>query len=261
MGLPVGNGLNLLLQRIINLGDPQGPTDAVTKQYVDNLIRGLDWKASVKAASTTNVALTGLLTIDGYQTVAGDRVLLKDQTTASENGIWIVAAGAWTRATDFNDGLAVTSSAAIPVEVGTANHDTVWILTTDTAVTVGTTALTFSQLGGGITYVQGNGILIVGTTVSAKAGTGGGLIVDSTGIRVDRSVTPQKFAANVPAGSTGDVVHNLGVTDLSGITLFDISGAKPVLVLTDTTVKDANTVTFAFGTAATSGQYRAVISG
>lgn len=261
MGLPIGNGLNLLLQRIVNVGDPQGPADAATKQYVDNLIRGLDWKQSVRVVSTTNVALTGLLTIDGIQTAAGDRVLLKDQTAAAENGIWIVAGGAWSRATDFDDGVEVTSAAAVPIEQGSANHDTVWILTTDGVATVGTTGLTFSQLGGGITYVQGNGILIAGTTISAKAAVAGGLIVDANGIRVDRSVTPQKYAVNVPAGSTGAVTHSLGTQDLTGIQLYDISGAKPKLVLTDTEITDANTVTFSWGTAATSGQYRAVISG
>jgi phage-related tail fiber protein len=262
MALPIGNGLNLLLQRIVNLGDPQAPTDAATKQYVDNLIRGLDWKPSVKVATTANLAaLSGLLTIDGVTLAAGDRVLVKDQTDGTQNGIYVVATGAWSRATDFNDGLSITSAAATSVELGSTNADSVWILTTDGTVTVGTTTMAFSKLGGGITYVQGNGILIVGSTVSAKATTSGGLIVDASGIRVDRSVTPQKYAANVPAGSTGAVSHSLNTTDLTGIMLYDISGAKPVLVLTDATITDANTVTFSFGTAATSGQYRAVISG
>jgi hypothetical protein len=256
----IGDGLDLALQRIINLGDPNAPTDAVTKQYVDALIRGLDWKASVRALSVGNVSLTGTQTIDGVVLAAGDRVLLKDQTDATQNGIYIVATGAWSRAADFNDGVSVTSAAAVPIESGTTNHDSVWILTTDGTITVGTTALAFSQLGGGITYVQGNGILITGTSIALKATASGGLIVDSSGVHVDRSLVPNKWAANVPTGTSCALAHGLGSTDVI-TALYDISGAKPVRVITDETITDANTVTLTFATAATSGQYRAVVLG
>jgi hypothetical protein len=260
MATRIGNGLDLLLQRIVNLGDPSGPTDAVTKQYVDNLIRGLDWKQSVKAASTGNVTLTGAQTIDGVSLVAGDRVLLKNQTDGTQNGIWVVAAGAWSRPTDFNDSTAVTSAAATSVELGTSNKDTVYVLTTDGTITIGTTAQTWSQLGGGITYTAGNGIIITGSSIAAQAGTGGGLLVDATGIRRDPSVVPAKFAANVPTGTSCAVSHGLGSTDVI-VALYDISGAKPVAIITDATITDANTVTLTFATAATSGQYRCVVMG
>src|SRR5439155_16102584 len=115
----VGNGLDLQLQRIINLGDPQSPTDAATKQYIDNLIRGLDWKASVKVATTANISLTGVQTIDGVLLAAGDRVLVKTQTDATQNGVYVVATGAWSRAADFDGSNGdVTASAAMTVEQG-----------------------------------------------------------------------------------------------------------------------------------------------
>src|SRR5262245_18827628 len=80
--------------------DPASALQAATKQYVDNLVTGLAWSDTVRAATTANITLSGTQTIDGVAVVAGDRVLVKNQTTASENGVYVVAAGAWTRATD-----------------------------------------------------------------------------------------------------------------------------------------------------------------
>src|SRR4051812_8331924 len=92
--------LNLNSQKIINVADPTAGTDGANKQYVDNLSAGLSWKEAMRAASTANLTLSGTQTIDGVAVVANDRVLAKDQSTASGNGIYVVAAGAWARATD-----------------------------------------------------------------------------------------------------------------------------------------------------------------
>lgn len=83
----------------------------MTKAQLDAMFRGLKWKNSVKVASTTNLTLSGTQTIDTVAVVAGDRVLAKDQSSASANGIYVVAAGAWTRATDFDDSVEVSSGA------------------------------------------------------------------------------------------------------------------------------------------------------
>lgn len=96
-------------------------------------------KVDVRLASTANVAsITGLLTIDSVVTVAGDRVLLKDQSTASQNGIYIVAAGAWTRATDFdaNTNNEVDLGADVWVSAGSVNIGKRYTLTTTGAITV-----------------------------------------------------------------------------------------------------------------------------
>lgn len=261
MAQKVSNGLDLLLQRIINLGDPTGPTDAATKQYVDNLIRGLDWKASVRVKTTANITLSGTQTVDGIALAAGDRILVANQTDQTQNGVYVVAAGTWSRANDFSDSQSVTASAAVTVEQGSAAADTVWLLITDGTVTIGTSNLVFSQLGGGITYTQGNGILVSGTVISAKAATAGGILVSAAGISVDRSLVPNKYAANVPAGSTSAVLtHNLGTTDIVPA-LYDLTGAKPKSMLPEVEPTDANTATIYFATAPTSGQYRVVLMG
>lgn len=112
-----------------------------------------DWKESVRVATTTNGTLATAYesgdTVDGVTLATGDRILLKDQTTGSENGIYTVnASGAPTRATDFVDPL-VTGGAAVVVEEGTANADTIWGVTNNGVVDVGTDAITFAELGGG----------------------------------------------------------------------------------------------------------------
>lgn len=111
----------------------------------------LDYKTSCRVATTANLAaLSGLLTIDGVVLVAGDRVLVKDQAAGSQNGIYVAAVGAWARAADADDGAKLNSGAIIPIEAGTANGDTLWMLTTDGAITIGVTALAFSNIQGNV---------------------------------------------------------------------------------------------------------------
>jgi len=159
--------------------DPTNNLHAATKQYVDGLIQGLDIKASVRVATTVNLSsLSGLLTVDGIGLSAGNRVLVKNQSAAANNGIYVVAANAWTRAPDFNSAANVTAGAFTFVEEGTANADTGWVLVTDNNITLGTTALTFTQFcsAGLTTVVNGAGITVVRTgnqfTVSHTAHTG-----------------------------------------------------------------------------------------
>ena len=148
----------------------------------------LDSKASCRVATTANLAaLSGLLTIDGVVLVAGDRVLVKNQTTPSQNGIYVVAAGAWTRATDADGGTKLTSGATVPVEAGTTQEDTLWMLTTDGAITVGVTALAFAAVNGNVgtpgTYNQ--------VTVDAKGRVVAGVLGSTGGklLRITRYTT------------------------------------------------------------------------
>lgn len=124
--------------------DPSNANDVVRKSYVDAIASGLDWKASVQVASTGNLTLSGEQTIDGVLTSAS-RILVKDQTTGSENGIYVTAAGAWSRATDADEDAEVTAGLAVFVTEGTANSDKGFVLTTDDPIVVGTTALSFTQ--------------------------------------------------------------------------------------------------------------------
>lgn len=148
----------------------------VTKEYVDAIKQNLDIKDSVHVASTANVSLTagssGLEagdTIDGVALVAGDRVLLKNQTDASENGIYVAVASGGTpaRSTDANSSDKVTSGLFVFVEEGTANADQGYVLTTNSTITLGNTDLTFTQFSGAGQITAGNGIVKSANTISA----------------------------------------------------------------------------------------------
>ena len=135
---------------------------------IRRLIDGGDYKPSVRVATTANIALTGEQTIDGVAVVAGDRVLVMAQTAGAENGIYVAAAGAWARAEDANSAGDLTSGVIVPVESGTTNADTVWMLTTDGAITIGTTALTF-QIKSGDASTARKGQVQLATSAEAQA--------------------------------------------------------------------------------------------
>ena len=143
-------------QRITNLAAPTGDNDAARKADVDAARTGLDVKVSCRVATTANITLSGTQTIDGIAVVANDRVLVKNQTTASQNGIYVCAAGAWTRATDADTDAEVTAGMFTFIEEGTTNADTGWVLSTNAPITVGTTSLTFTQFSGAGVGVPAN---------------------------------------------------------------------------------------------------------
>ena len=155
------------------------PTDSAhiaTKGYVDSARQGLDVKQSVRVASTANVAIATALeagdVIDGVTLVAGDRVLLKNQTTTSENGIYVaVASGAASRSTDAN-GTADTGELKPGtfafVEEGTVNFDSGFVISTDGTITVGTTGITWTQFSGAGSFEAGDGLSKSGTQVNVN---------------------------------------------------------------------------------------------
>lgn len=138
-------GDNLILEQNdgtpIDAGNVRGPQGNQGIQGIQGN-PGLDAAFRVLAASTGNLTLSGTQTIDGVACVAGDRVLAKDQTTASQNGIYVVAAGAWTRATDA-DVAAEVGAATVNVQAGTVNGGTRWVTTLKSTDTVGTTAMSW----------------------------------------------------------------------------------------------------------------------
>lgn len=256
----VMNGLDLQAQRIQNLGSPSVGTDAVTRDYVDGAIRGLDWKPEVIAASTGNVSLTAPGTVvDGITLAVNDRVLLKDQTAPAENGIyvWTGAAVALTRALDA-DSATELSGATVTVQRGTVNADRVYRITADDPLTLGTTAITLAQVGGGggTAYTAGNGLLLTGSDFSVGAGTGMSVTADAVGI--DTAVVVRKFAANVGGVTSQAVTHNLGTRDIQ-VTLYDATTFAEVLA--DYTHTDVNNITVAFAVAPAANAYRIVVQG
>lgn len=167
--------------KITNLANPVSDTDAANKYYVDSVAQGLDVKASCLVATTENIGLSGLLTVDGVTLTAGDRVLVKNQSAPAENGIYVVAASAWSRTSDA-DAWAELVSAYTFIEAGNTYADTGWVCTVNAGGTLGTTAVTWSQFSGAGTYIAGTGLTLTGNTFSITntAVTAGGY-GDTTG--------------------------------------------------------------------------------
>lgn len=167
-------------QRITNVATPTQSTDAVNKAYADALVNGLDIKESCRVATTGNVSVTGgsgSLTIDGVTLANGDRILVKDQSTASENGIYyfdVYSSPTWrlSRATDADGNDEVSPGMFTFIEEGTVNADSGYVLTTNGNINVGSTSLTFTQFSGAGMVVAGNGLTKTGNTLAVGAGTG-----------------------------------------------------------------------------------------
>lgn len=142
----LANRTAFLKQQIDQLYSGQlTPSWIASQTYVQGELQKLDAKQSVRAATVANITLSGAQTIDGVTLTVGDRVLVKDQTTAAQNGIYLVAAQSWTRATDADNGTKLSSGARVAVEEGTVNAGKVWYLATAGAISVGTTALLFAD--------------------------------------------------------------------------------------------------------------------
>lgn len=179
----------------ISVATPTDDGHAATKGYVDSARSGLDVKASVRVATTAAINLSSDLeagdVIDGVTLVAGDRVLVKHQSTASENGIYVaVASGAASRATDADTSAEVTTGMFTFVSEGTANADSGWVLSTNDTITLGSTGLTFVQFSGAGQITAGDGLTKSGNTINA-VGTAGRISVSSDAIDIDAAYVGQ----------------------------------------------------------------------
>jgi len=193
--------------KITGLGTPTDATDAATKAYVDSAAQGIDWKGSVRAATTAAVTLSSDLEagdiIDGVTLVAGNRILVKNQAAGSENGIYVVqATGAPTRATDADADAEVTASFAVFVEEGTANADSGWVLTNDGAVTVGTTELVFTQFTGLGQITAGTGLTKTANTLNV-VGTADRITANADSIDIASTYAGQSTIVTVGTITTG----------------------------------------------------------
>lgn len=196
------SSVSLNSQKITGLGTPTADTDAATKGYVDAARTGLDAKESVRAATTANITLSGTQTIDGVSLIAGNRVLVKNQSTASANGIYVVASGAWTRATDADTNTEVTSGMFTFVEEGTTQANTGWVLSTANPIVVGTTNLTFVQFSGAGVITAGNGLTQSGNVISAQ-GTSNRISVSGAGIDIAATYVGQTSITTLGTIGTG----------------------------------------------------------
>jgi hypothetical protein len=187
--------------KVVNVGTPTADTDGATKGYVDSVAQGLKPKDSVKAATTANITLSGEQNIDGISVVAGDRVLVKNQSTASQNGIYIVSGSSWARSSDANAWSELVS-AFVFVEEGSTLADTGWTCTVNQGGTIGTTAVTFTQFSGAGSYAAGNGLSLVGSTFAVVA-NGSTIDVSGSGIKIADTYAGQTSIVTVGTIGTG----------------------------------------------------------
>ncbi len=166
--------------KITNVGNPTTATDVANKAYVDSIAQGLRWKEPARVATTGNITLSGLQTIDGVSVAEGNRVLVINQTNATENGIYVASSGSWSRSGDADTGSELVS-AALFVSEGTTNGDKGFVCTNNEIIigTTNITFVTFTVVGG---YSAGNGIEIIGNVISAKGDGTRGIGVDASGI-------------------------------------------------------------------------------
>ena len=192
---------------VINMAAPVNPGDAVNKSYVDNFINATSWKVAVLAATTANITLSGEQTIDGVAT-SSSRVLVKNQSTASQNGIYISNSGAWTRSSDMNSWVQVPA-AAVFVEEGTVNGDIGWVCTAQPGGTLGTTAINFVQFSTAGAYsADGTTLQLVSGVFSIKNGGVGAIQLGSVtdGVTLDQSGSGSTL--EVKAGGISDTQIN-----------------------------------------------------
>jgi hypothetical protein len=267
LAVPIAD-VDLNSHKITNLTDPTGPQDAATKAYVDAARSGLDVKQSVRAATTANINPATALTIDGVELAVGDRVLVKNQDTAANNGIYVVASGSWARAEDADSSAEVTTGMFTFVSEGTVNADSGWVLTTNDAITLGTTGLTFVQFSGAGQITAGDGLTKDGNTLNV-VGTADRITANADSIDIASTYVGQGTittvgtidtgvwngtAVAVAYGGTGATTAADARTNLSAIT-------KYAATITGTGSATSFTVTHNFNTKDVTVSVRDTLSG
>lgn len=299
LAAPTGD-VSMNAHKITGLATPTASTDAANKGYVDSAVAGLDWKESVHLLAASNVALsgsTGTLVIDGHaaldDTDSGYRILLKGQTTAADNGIYVYTDDATnytlSRATD-GDAYAELIGAAVFVSEGTTYGATAWVQTNHYLTSF--SGQTWAQFSGQGTYLANNGVVLNGSTFSfapktdggldtggsgayvklqtnsglgttsngLAVGAGTGISVSSGNVAIDTTVVARKYATNIGNGSatTFTVTHNLNNLDVIVQVYTNADGSE---VFADVARATVNTVTVSVASAPTSNQYRVVVIG
>ena len=253
------SAVSLNSQKITGLADPTADADAANKGYVDGVAQGLDVKDSVVATTTANGTLSTAFangqSIDGVTLQTGDRILIKNQTTASQNGIYNVnASGAPSRATDMATG-ANAAGAFVFVEQGTVNAENGFTCTSDTgSAVVGTNNLTFAQFSGAGQIIAGNGLEKSGNTLSADVKANSGIIIDNSEISLKLDASSILGTLSIGDGGTGATTASAALTNL-GLSNYaktliddaDAAAARTTLGLGSIATQAANSVAITGG--------------
>ena len=256
----LGGNLDANSNKIINLATPTASTDSATKGYVDSVASGLDVKKSVRLATTQDLdsngsisgtitysatggtssrgqitatlAVSDTFTVDSVNLGAaqdGTRILLKNQTTQTQNGIWITTISGTSltldRATDFDEDIEVTAAAFTFVEEGTVNSDTGWVVTTNDPITIGGSSgsnIVWVQFSGAGQIIAGDGLDKTGNTLSLDLKANGGLVIETTELAIDLSASSITGTLAATDGgavqtsyTTGDLLYASGSTAIS----------------------------------------------
>ncbi len=213
--------------RITGLANPSSDNDAANKTYVDSIAQGLSLKDSVRVGTTANITLSGEQTIDGVSVVAGNRVLVKNQSTASQNGIYTAASGAWSRSTDADESSEVTAGMFTFITEGSTNANSGWVLTTTGTITLGSTSLSFTQFSGAGSIIAGTGMTKSGNTLDV-AGTTDRITANADSIDIASTYVGQASITTTGALSSGSIGSSFGAIDIGAdaLTAGAISGTN-----------------------------------
>lgn len=235
--------------KLTNLADPVNTTDAANKQYVDSVAQGLDVKASVVAATTVDITLSGLQNIDGISVQNGDRVLVKNQSLPQENGIYIASASAWVRSSDadtWND----LVSAFTFVETGSTQADTGWVCTVNAGGTLGTTPVTWAQFSGAGSYVAGDGLTLTGNSFSV-VGTNDRISVSASGVDIASTYVGQSSITTLGTVTSGTWQATTVATGYGGTGLTSFTSGGAVYATSSSALTTGTLPVTAGGTGAT----------
>lgn len=255
-------------QRITSLADPTSDQDAANKRYVDNAVAGLPWKEEVLVATTANIANLSSgapNTVDGISLSVGSRILVRAQTNQTQNGIYTVTTvgtgsnGVWARSSDADTG-AELSGMAVFVVSGSTNGGIRFVSSNTGTIVVGTTNITYAVFDAVVSYTNGNGIALTGTTFSINLSANSGLVSDGSGLRLDTTVVSRKYSTTIGDGTSTQITitHNLATNDVISSVYLLSSGDN---VECDITRLTTNTMRLGFAVAPALNSLRVVVQG
>jgi len=230
-------------KRLTGLADPVGDQDAATKAYVDATAVGLDVKASARVATTEDITLSGVQTIDGVGVLAGERVLVKDQTDLSENGIYdVVSGGSWTRSADaVQDEL--NSGAFCFIEEGTINANSGFVVSTSNPITIDTDDIEFSQFSGAGQITAGAGMTKSGNTLDVNTASANRVVVNANNIDLATHGTAGTYNG-LTVDAYGRASSFVTPTTLAGYSITDAQPLSGTLTLISGLAFNANEMVY-----------------